>query len=126
MKKAKTKQIHILNLNYPFESVHMLLFESELIKKTYPNTDYKLKLFIGSNWSIKNSGFSLYGPDNVNIAFELKNITKNDFVRENVYSITYINDINVNLNLEFISSLYNNTSNGNSIIECRVDYASDV
>ena len=103
----------------------MLLFESELIKKIYLNTDYKLKLFIGSNWSIKNSGFSLYGPDNVNIAFELKNTTKNDFVRENVYSITYINDINVNLNLEFISSLYNNTSNGNSIIEFRVDYASD-
>ena len=125
MKKAKTKQIYILNLNYPFESVHMLLFESELIKKIYLNTEYKLKLFIGSNWSIKNSGFSLYGPDNVNIAFELKNITKNDFIRENVYSITYINDINVNLNLEFIFSLYNNTSNSNSIIELRVDYASD-
>ena len=125
MKKIKTKQILIYNLDYPFESVHMLLFESEFINKIYENSEFKVKLFIGSNWSIKNSGFSLYGPNDLNIVFELKNIIKNDFIRENTYKITYVNGVNINIELDVVFSLYNNTSIHSTLIELRFDYNSD-
>ena len=64
--KKKTKQLAILNLKYPFESVHTLLFNSDYIKKIFDNSEYKIKSFIGSDWSIKNSGFSFYGPNGLN------------------------------------------------------------
>ena len=88
MMKEKTKQILILNLPYPYESVHTLLFDSESAMKTFTNSDYQIKLFIGSDWSIQNSGFSFYGPNGLNAVFELINIIRNDFIRQNTYSIT--------------------------------------
>lgn len=91
MMKEKTKQIFLLNLSYPYESVHSILFNSELLKQIFTNSEYKIKLFIGSDWSIKNSGFIFYGPKGFNSVFELQNIIDNDFIRQNTYSITQLN-----------------------------------
>ena len=125
MMKEKTKQILILNLPYPYESVHTLLFDSESAMKTFTNSDYQIKLFIGSDWSIKNSGFSFYGPNGLNSVFELKNIIRNDFIRQNTYSITQINENQINIDLEAQFSLIKNTSNNSCIIELRINHHSD-
>ena len=119
-----TKQIYIINLNYPYESVNMLLLD-DLREKIFINSEYKLKLFIGSSWSIKNSGFSFYGPNGLNIVFELKNIIKNEFMRENTYSITQVNDNKINIDLEFQSSLIKNTCDNTCIIEMRFNYETE-
>ena len=119
-----TKQIFIINMNYPYESVNMLLLD-DLREKIFINSEYKLKLFIGSSWSIKNSGFSFYGPNDLNIVFELKNIINNEFMRENTYSITQINENKINLELEFQSSLIKNTCDNTCIIELRFNYETE-
>ena len=125
MMKEKTKQILILNLPYPYESVHTLLFDSESAMKTFTNSDYQIKLFIGSDWSIQNSGFSFYGPNGLNAVFELINIIRNDFIRQNTYSITQINGNEINIDLEAQFSLIKNTSNNSCIIELRINHHSD-
>ena len=72
MMKEKTKQIFLLNLSYPYESVNTILFNSESLNQIFTNSEYKIKLFIGSDWSIANSGFAFYGPNGFNSVFELK------------------------------------------------------
>ena len=123
--KRKTKQIFIRNLTYPYESVNILIFEGELIKKIYENSEYKIKLFIGSDWSIKGSGFSFFGPNDFNSVFELKNITKNDFIRQNIFKITQINGDKLNIELDFEFSIINNTYDNTSVIEARINYKSE-
>ena len=118
--KKMTKQIFILNFNYPFESVNAFLLE-DAREKIFMNTEYKIKLFIGSGWSIKNSGFSFYGPNDLNIVFELKNIKNNEFMRENIYAITQINENKINIDLEFQSSIFKNTCD----IEMRLNYETE-
>ena len=120
-----SKQIIIINLKYPFESVHILLFNSDFINKVYENTEYKIKSFIGSDWSIKNSGFSFYGPNGFNIVFVLLSITKNDFIRENNYLLTQINNERLNFGLEAQFSVIKNTSDSTSIVEVRLNYQFD-
>ena len=120
-----SKQLIIRNLEYPFESVNILLFNSDFINKVYENTEYKIKSFIGSDWSIKNSGFSFYGPNGSNIVFELSSLTKNDFIRENNYLLTQINNERLNFGLEAQFSVIKNTSDSTSIIEVRLNYQSD-
>ena len=125
MMDKKTKQIFLLNLSYPFESVHTLLFDSDLIKNIFVDSEYKVKFFLGSDWSIKNSGFSFYGPNKLNSVFELKNIIKNDFIRENTYSITQINEEQINLELECQFSLIKNTCDSTCIMEMRINHQSE-
>ena len=120
-----SKQLIIRNLEYPFESVHILLFNSDFINKVYENTEYKIKSFIGSDWSIKNSGFSIYGPNDSNIVFELSSLTKNDFIRENNYLLTQINNERLNFGLEAQFSVIKNTSDSTSIVEVRLNYQFD-
>ena len=123
--KRKTKQVFIRNLSYPFESVNVLFFDSELIKKIFENSEYKIKLFIGSDWSIKNSGFSFFGPNDFNSVFELKNIIKNDFIRQNFYKITQINGVQLNIELDFEFSIINNTYDNTCVIDFRINYKSE-
>lgn len=118
----KTKQIGVFNLFYPFEAVHKFLFESKLANKIYENSEYQIKYFIGSDWSIENSGFSFYGPNDLNIVYELKNIIKNDFIRENTYYITQLNGNKINMKLNAQFSLINNTCENTCIIEFRLNY----
>ena len=120
-----SKQLSIINLNFPFESVHKVIFNSDFIKKIFENTEYKIKLFIGSDWSIKNSGFSFYGPNGYNSVFELINLTKNDFIRENNYLLTQINNERLNFGLEAQFSVIKNTSDSTSIVEVRLNYQFD-
>ena len=123
--KKKTKQLFILNLKYPFESVHTLLFNSDYIKKIFDNSEYQIKFFIGSDWSIKNSGFSFYGPNGYNSVFELLSITENDFIRESNFSTIQINGERLNIDLITQFSLINNTCDNTSIIEIRFNYQFD-
>ena len=123
--KNRTKQIFIMNLNYPFVSVHKLLFESELIKQNFENSEYKIKLFIGSDWSIQNSGFCFYGPNGLYCVFELKYIYKDDFIRKNIYSILQINTNKINNDLEAEFSLIKNTCDNTCIMEMRLNYQSE-
>ena len=123
--KKKTKQLFILNLKYPFESVHTLLFNSDYIKKIFDNSEYQIKFFIGSDWSIKNSGFSFYGPNGYNSVFELLSITENDFIRESNFSTIQINGERLNIELITQFSLINNTCDNTSIIEIRFNYQFD-
>ena len=123
--KNRTKQIFIMNLNYPFVSVHKLLFESELIKQNFENSEYKIKLFIGSDWSIQNSGFCFYGPNGLYCVFELKYIYKDDFIRKNIYSILQINTNKINKDLEAEFSLIKNTCDNTCIMEMRLNYQSE-
>ena len=123
--KNRTKQIFIMNLNYPFVSVHKLLFESELIKQNFENSEYKIKLFIGSDWSIQNSGFCFYGPNGLYCVFELKYIYKDDFIRKNIYSILQINTNKINKDLEAEFSLIKNTCDNTCIMEMRLNYQTE-
>ena len=123
--KRKTQQIFIKNLSYPYESVHILFFDSDFIKKIFEDSDYKIKLFIGSDWSIKNSGFSFFGPNGFNSVFELSNIINNDFMRQNTFIISQLNGEKINIELDFEFSIINNTYDNTSIVELRINYKSD-
>ena len=120
-----SKQLFILNLKYPFESVHVLLFNSDFVKIIFEKSEIKLKSFIGSDWSIKNSGFSIYGPNDSNIVFELSSLTKNDFIRENNFLITQINNERLNFGLKAQFSVIKNTCDSTSILEARLNYQFD-
>ena len=120
-----SKQLFILNLKYPFESVHILLFNSDFVKIIFEKSEFKLKSFIGSDQSIKNSGFCIYGPNGSNIVFELSNIIKNDFIRENNFLITQINNERLNFRLETQFSVIKNTCDSTSIVEVRFNYQFD-
>ena len=123
--KRKTQQIFIKNLSYPYESVHILFFDSDFIKKIFEDSDYKIKLFIGSDWSIKNSGFSFFGPNGFNSVFELSNIINNDFMRQNTFTISQLNGEKINIELDFEFSIINSTYDNTSIVELRINYKSD-
>lgn len=125
MMKEKTKQIFLINLSYPYESVHSILFNSESLEQILANSEFKIKLFIGSDWSIKNSGFVFYGPKGFNSVFELQNIIDNDFIRQNAYSITQINGEKINIELDAQFSLIKNTCDNTCIIELRLNHKSD-
>lgn len=122
---VKTKQLYLSNLSYPFESVSKVLFEKESIIKIFTNSEYKVKLFIGSDWSIKNSGFGFYGPNGLSIVFVIKNVIENDFLRQNSFSITQINGIDINIEAEEEFSIIKNTCDNTCIMEARINYNSD-
>jgi hypothetical protein len=88
----KIKQIYIEKFDYPFESVYQIFLKNDIFHQIFINKDYKLKKFLGSDWSIKDSGFIFYGINNSSAVYSLINIIKNDFIIENKYKITHLNE----------------------------------
>ena len=125
MKNYRTKQLYIEKLDYPFESINQLFFKDNPFEQICKNEDWKIKKFIGSDWSIRDSGFIFYGPNNLNIVFFLINIEKNDFIRMNNYLVTHINNEKLKEEIKVISSAIRNTTDNTTVIELRLEYNSD-
>ena len=127
MKKNKTKQIKIVKFDHPFESILQILYKDEtsFFDDICLNNSFKIKKFLGSDWSIKDSGFIFYGPNNLDVVFSLINIEKTDFNRINKYLITHINGIKYNKLLNVLFSIIKNTTDNTTIIEFRIDYDTD-
>jgi hypothetical protein len=122
MEKTKTKQLYIEKIAHPFEAVNKIFYETDSFEYFCQNKNFKLKKFIGSNWSIKDSGFIFFGPNNLNFAFSLINIEINDFCRVNKYLVTHINGEKIKNELIFFFSLIRNTSDNTTILEIRMEY----
>lgn len=125
MEKKKTKQIYIYQFDHPFEALLGIFSKYETMELICKDEDFKIKKFIGSDWSIKDSGFIYYDTNNQNIAFALKHIEKNDFNRKNIFQISHINGKQFKNEIYFIGSLIRNTSNNSTIIEFRLEYNYD-
>ena len=127
MENNKTKQIYIHQFEYPFEAIDQILLRSEKMGKIFENEDFKIKKFIGSDWVIKESGFIIFFIKiETSIAFALKNIEKNDFIRANRYRITHLNGVEFNDEIEIEASLIKNTIDNTTIIEVRLNFNSDL
>ena len=127
MENNKTKQIYIHQFEYPFEAINQLLLRRETMEKIFENEDFKIKKFIGSDWIIKESGFILFLINSdINVAFTLKNIEKNDFHRVNRYKITHLNGVELNDEIEIETSFIKNTIDDTTIIEVRLDFNTDL
>ena len=127
MENNKTKQIYIQQFEYPFEAIEQVLLGSEKKFKFFENEDFKIKKFIGSDWVIKESGFIIFLIKNeTSIAFALKNIEKNDFIKINRYRITHFNGVEFNDEIEIETSLIKNTIDNTTIIEVRLNFNSDL
>ena len=125
MEKKKTKQIYIYQFDHPFEALLGIFSKYETMELICKDEDFKIKKFIGSDWSIKDSGFIYYDTNNQNIAFALKHIEKNDFNRKNIFQISHINGKQFKNEIYFIGSLIRNTSNNSTIMEFRLEYNYD-
>lgn len=125
MEKKKTKQIYIYQFDHPFEALLGIFSKYETMELICKDEDFKIKKFIGSDWSIKDSGFIYYDTNNQNIAFALKNIEKNDFNRINKFQISHINGKQFKNEIYFIGSMIRNTSNNSTIMEFRLEYNYD-
>ena len=127
MEKYKTKQIYIHQFEYPFEAINQLLLRRETMGNIFENEDFKIKKFIGSDWVIKESGFIIFFVKNeTSVAFALKNIEKNDFIRANRYRITHLNGEEFNEEIEIEASLIKNTIDNTTIIEVRLNFKSEL
>lgn len=125
MEKKKTKQIYIYQFDHPFEALLGIFSKYETMELICKDEDFKIKKFIGSDWSIKDSGFIFYGPNNLNIVFLLINIEKNDFIRVNKYLVTHINGEKLKEEIKVISSAIRNTTDNTTVIELRLEYNND-
>ena len=101
MIKSKTKQIYILKINHPFDFINKMFFKNELYRDDSFNNNYKIKKFIGSDWSIKDSGFMFSDLNETTLVFNLINVEENDFIRINIYKITYLNENKCNNDIYF-------------------------
>ena len=127
MKNNKTKQIYIHQFEYPFEAIEQVLLRGEKMGKIFENEDFKIKKFIGSDWVIKESGFIIFFTKNeTSVAFALKSIEKNDFIRASRYRITHLNGEEFNDEVEIESSVIKNTIDNTTIIEVRLNFNSDL
>ena len=127
MENNKTKQIYIHQFEYPFEAIEQILLRSENKFKIFENEDFKIKKFIGSDWVIKESGFIIFFTKNeTSVAFALKSIEKNDFIRASRYRITHLNGEEFNDEVEIESSVIKNTIDNTTIIEVRLNFNSDL
>jgi hypothetical protein len=126
MIKSKTKQIYIFKINHPFDFINKMFFKNELYRDDSFNNNYKIKKFIGSDWSIKDSGFMFSDLNETTLVFNLINVEENDFIRINIYKITYLNENKCNNDIYFFLSLIKNTADNTSIIELRLKYESEM
>ena len=125
MKKNKAKQLYLHQFYYPYESLKTFLTNDNIEEYFRRNENHKIKKFLGSNWSIKDSGFIYYGSPNLSITFFLKNIINNDFILKKRYIMTYINNQKTKEEFEFVSSLIKNTYNNSCILEFKLEYDTD-
>ncbi len=127
MEKIKTKQIYVHQFEYPFEAIMQLLLKTETFGQIFENENFKIKKFIGSDWVIKGSGFIIFFINNdTSVAFALKNIKKNDFIRVNRYKITHLNGEEFDEEIEIEASLVKNTIDNTTIIEVRLEFNTDL
>ena len=121
----KIKQIYIEKYDYPFDSVCQIFLKNDIFNQTF-NKDYKLKKFIGSDWSIKDSGFVFYGTNNSSMVYSLINIIKNDFIIENKYKITHLNEQELDNDIFIYFTIIKNTSDNSTIVESRLEFDSEI
>ena len=119
------KQIYIEKFDYPFDSVCQIFLKNDIFNQTF-NKDYKLKKFIGSDWSIKDSGFVFYGTNNSSMVYSLINIIKNDFIIENKYKITHLNEQELDNDIFIYFTIIKNTSDNSTIVESRLEFDSEI
>ena len=86
---------------------------------------FKIKKFLGSDWSIKDSGFIFYGPNKLEIVFSLIYIEINDFNRINRFLITHLNGTKFNEEINILFSIIKNTTDNTTIIELSIECDSD-
>ena len=122
----KIKQIYIEKFNYPFDSVSQIFLKNDIFDQIFINKDYKIKKFIGSDWSIKDSGFIFYGSNNLSVVYSLINIEKNDFIIENKYKLTHLNEKELINDIYIFFSIIKNTSDNTTIVEIRLEFDSEL
>lgn len=122
MQNIKTKQIHIEKLDYPFVSANQLFLNGIRFENICNNEEFSIKKFIGSDWSIKDSGFIFYCSDNLSFAFTFTNLEQSDFCTVNKFKITHINGKECKYEIYYLFSLINNTTDNTTIAEGRIEY----
>ena len=120
------KQIYIEKFDYPFESVYQIFMKNDVFEQIFINKDYKMKKFIGSDWSIKDSGFIFYGSNNLSVVYSLINIEKNDFIMENKYKITHFNEKELTNDIFTFFTIIKNTTDNTTIVEVRLEFDSEI
>ena len=125
MKKYKSKQLYIEKLDHPFDSLKQIVYNDYINEQIFIKDNFKIKKFIGSDWSIKDSGFIFYGPNNINVVFSIKNIENNDFLYSIKYLITHLNGTECDKEIYYYNSLIKNTNDNSTIIETRLEYEID-
>jgi hypothetical protein len=122
MKKIKTKQIHIEKFDYPFVSANQLFLNGPTFENICNDEEFSIKKFIGSDWSIKDSGFIFYCSNNLSFAFTFTNLEQSDFSTVNKFKITHINGKECKYEIYYLFSLINNTIDNTTIVEGRLEY----
>ena len=125
MTNCNSKQLYITSFDYPLNSVTTLLFKRQTFDLLYKKKEYTIKMFIGSDWSIQDSGFIFYGPNDLKVVFSLSDIKNTNFIRMNKYKFTHFNGIEFNEFIEILLFIINNTSDYTTIVESRLIYDSD-
>ena len=126
MEKSKIKQLFLEKMDRPFDAINQIFFKDGTYEEISLNNDYKIKKFIGSDWSIKDSGFLFYFPNNFTVTFTLINIINNEFIRINKYKITYFNGKKCNNEIFCLFSITKNTTDNNTIVESLLEYESEL
>ena len=77
MENSKIKQLFLEKMDRPFDAINQIFFKDGTYEEISLNNDYKIKKFIGSDWSIKDSGFIFYCPNKFTVTLSLINIINN-------------------------------------------------
>ena len=126
MENFKSKQLYITSFEYPLDSIKKFIFNNQINELICKKENLSIKKFIGSDWSIIDSGFIFYGPNNFNTTYTLSYIERNDFCVINKFSINHINNIKNNNYIALVFSLINNTMDYSSIMEFRLEFEINV
>ena len=126
MENFKSKQLYIISFEYPLDSISKFVFNSQIIEQICEKENFYIKKFIGSDWSIIDSGFIFSGPNNFNMTYTLSFIERNDFCAINKFSINHINNIKNNNYIALVFSLISNTMDYSSIMEFRLEFENNV
>lgn len=123
MSNKKSKQIYITSFGYPIDSLGTIIFSNKAYDLFCSRKNFRIKKFLGSDWTIVGSGFILSGPNDLNVVFTVSNFEKNDFNVKNIFKITYLNGNLYNNNKnEIVLSLIRNTTDNTTIMECKFEF----
>jgi hypothetical protein len=125
MAKNQSKQLYIESYAYTLDTLKYIYFDNNTYDSLFKSDDFYIKKFIGSDWLIIGSGFHFSYKNNINFVFIVSDIIKNDFNYIIKYSITHINNIKNNSNINVIFSFIKNTSDSSTIVEFRLEYEKD-